>query len=57
MANTTGSRMILIYIGIILLFFACLAGISDFILNRQDQSLNRRFRENQRIHHQRKETP
>ena len=49
--------MILIYIGIILLFFACLAGISDFILNRQDQELNRRFRENQRIHHQRKETP
>ena len=48
--------MILIYIGIILLAFACLAGISDFILNRQDQQLNRRFRENQRIH-QRKETP
>ena len=48
--------MTLIYIGVILLAFAALAGISDYILNRQDQDLNRRFRENQRIH-QRKETP
>ena len=45
--------MILIYIGVIFLLFACLAGISDFILNRQDQQLNRRFRENQRIHQRR----
>ena len=43
----------MIYIGIIVLVFACLAGISDFILHRQDQELNRRFRENQRIHHRR----
>ena len=48
--------MILIYIGIILLAFAALAGISDLILDRQDRSLNARFRENQRIH-QRRETP
>ena len=41
--------MTLIYIGIIFLVFAALAGISDYILNRQDQELNRRFRENQRI--------
>ena len=47
--------MILVYVGIILLLFACLAGISDFILHRQDQELNRRFRENQRI--QQRRTP
>ena len=47
--------IVFLYIGIIFLLFACLAGISDYILNRQDQDLNRRFRENQRIH-QRKET-
>ena len=47
--------MTLIYIGIIFLLFACLAGISDYILNRQDQELNRRFRENQRI--QQRRTP
>ena len=45
--------MTLIYIGVILLLFACVAGISDYILNRQDQELNRRFRENQRIHQRR----
>ena len=48
--------MTLIYVGVILLVFAAIAGISDYILNRQDQDLNRRFRENQRIHH-RRETP
>ena len=48
--------MTLIYVGVILLVFAAIAGISDYILNRQDQDLNRRFHENQRIH-QRKETP
>ena len=47
--------MTLIYIGVILLAFAALAGISDYILNRQDQELNRRFRENQRI--QQRRTP
>ena len=47
--------MILVYVGVILLLFACLAGISDFILNRQDRSLNARFRENQRI--QQRRTP
>jgi len=47
--------ILFIYIGIILLFFACLAGISDLILHRQDQELNRRFRENQRI--QQRRTP
>ena len=47
--------MILVYIGAILLLFACVAGISDYILNRQDQELNRRFRENQRI--QQRRTP
>ena len=48
--------MILIYIGVIFAVFAALAGISDFTIYYQDRSLNRRFRENQRIHH-RKETP
>jgi hypothetical protein len=43
----------MIYIGVIFLAFAALAGISDFILNRQDRSLNARFRENQRIHQKR----
>ena len=47
--------MILIYVGVIFLLFAALAGISDYILNRQDQELNRRFRENQRI--QQRRTP
>jgi len=47
--------MTLIYIGVILLAFAALAGISDYILHRQDQELNRRFRENQRI--QQRRTP
>ena len=47
--------ILFVYIGIILLAFACLAGISDFILHRQDQELNRRFRENQRI--QQRRTP
>ena len=47
--------MTLIYIGVIFLLFAALAGISDFILNRQDRSLNARFRENQRI--QQRRTP
>jgi len=44
------------YIGVILLVFAAIAAVSDFILYQQDRSLNARFRENQRIH-QRKETP
>ena len=46
----------MIYIGIILLLFAALAAISDIHLHYQDKSLNRRFRENQDIHH-RRETP
>ena len=41
------------YIGIILLAFAALAAVSDFILYLQDRSLNARFRENQRIHQRR----
>ena len=45
----------MIVIGIILLAFAAIAAVSDFILYQQDRSLNARFRENQRIH-QRKET-
>jgi hypothetical protein len=44
------------YIGVILLVFAAIAGVSDYLLHLQDKSLNARFRENQRIH-QRKETP
>jgi hypothetical protein len=44
------------YIGVILLVFAAIAGVSDYLLHLQDKSLNARFRENQRIHH-RKETP
>jgi len=47
--------IVFLYIGIIFLLFAAIAGISDYILHLQDQDLNRRFRENQRIH-QRKET-
>jgi len=47
--------IVFLYIGIILLAFAALAAVSDFILHLQDRSLNARFRENQRIH-QRKET-
>ena len=48
--------IVFLYIGIILLAFAAVAAVSDFILYQQDRSLNARFRENQRIHHQRKET-
>ena len=48
--------ILFLYIGIILLAFAAIAAVSDFILYQQDRSLNARFRENQRIH-QRKETP
>ena len=44
------------YIGVILLVFAAIAALSDYLLHRQDQDLNARFRENQRIH-QRRETP
>jgi hypothetical protein len=47
---------VFVYIGVILLAFAAIAAVSDFILYQQDRSLNARFRENQRIH-QRKETP
>ena len=43
------------YIGVILLVFAAVAALSDYLLYLQDKSLNARFRENQRIH-QRKET-
>ena len=46
----------MIVIGVILLAFAAIAAVSDFILHLQDRSLNARFRENQRIH-QRRETP
>ena len=45
--------ILFIYIGIIMLAFAAIAGISDLILHYQDQELNRRFRENQRIHQRR----
>ena len=45
----------MIFVGAVLLVFAAIAGISDLLLHLQDQDLNRRFRENQRIH-QRKET-
>ena len=38
------------YIGVILLVFAAIAGVSDYLLHLQDKSLNARFRENQRIH-------
>jgi len=48
--------ILFLYIGLILLAFAAIAAVSDFILYQQDRSLNARFRENQRIH-QRKETP
>ena len=44
------------YIGVILLVFAAIAAVSDYLLHLQDKSLNARFRENQRIH-QRNETP
>ena len=44
------------YIGVILLVFAAIAALSDYLLHLQDKSLNARFRENQRIYH-RKETP
>jgi len=44
------------YSGVILLVFAAIAAVSDYLLHLQDKSLNARFRENQRIH-QRKETP
>ena len=47
--------ILFLYIGVILLVFAAVAAVSDFILHLQDRSLNARFRENQRIHH-RKET-
>ena len=47
--------ILFLYIGVILLAFAALVAVSDFILYQQDRSLNARFRENQRIH-QRKET-
>ena len=47
--------IVFFYTGIILLVFAAIAGVSDYLLHLQDQDLNRRFRENQRIH-QRKET-
>lgn len=43
----------MIVVGIILLAFAAIAAVSDFILYQQDRSLNARFRENQRIHHRR----
>jgi len=46
----------MIFLGVIVLLFAAIAGISDLSLRLQDRSLNARFRENQRIHH-RKETP
>ena len=48
--------ILFLYIAVILLAFAAIAAVSDFILYQQDRSLNARFRENQRIHH-RKETP
>ena len=47
--------IVFVYIGVILLVFAAIAGVSDYLLHLQDKSLNARFRENQRIH-QRKET-
>ena len=43
----------MIVIGVILLAFAAIAAVSDFILHLQDRSLNARFRENQRIHQRR----
>ena len=48
--------IVFVYIGVILLVFAAIAALSDYLLHLQDKSLNARFRENQRIH-QRKETP
>ena len=42
--------ILFLYIGVILLAFAALVAVSDFILYQQDRSLNARFRENQRIH-------
>jgi len=48
--------IVFLYIGVILLVFAAIAALSDYLLHLQDQELNRRFRENQRIH-QRKEKP
>ena len=45
--------ILFLYIGIILLAFAAVAAVSDFILYQQDRSLNARFRENQRIHQRR----
>ena len=45
--------ILFLYIGVILLAFAALAAVSDFILHLQDRSLNARFRENQRIHQRR----
>ena len=45
--------ILFLYIGVILLAFAAVAAVSDFILYQQDRSLNARFRENQRIHHRR----